>query len=237
MNPQTETIELIKNLINSGQEDSIYLAFQLVKGAKIDPQIFLEGWELLRVLGGNFQGKPEKILSQIFKLKRLSIFSNKHKLPQKIQYLSSLERLHLKNYNDEQLDPIIFKLQGLKELIIRQGNLMQIGEGIGQLHNLQTIDFRYNLLEQLPKDLGYLSKLTHLNLSYNCLNKLPNSIHLLSNLKELWLAGNALEYLPDSIVQLKNLKFIDLQKNPMPHWRVQEYRDAMPHCSIINYNT
>ena len=163
--------------------------------------------------------------------------------PKEIQYLESLEELHL-NYN-EQLGPSLKsfpfeKLKNLRELNLSRVSLVEIPQGIFKLKHLESLNFGQNEIasKQLPLEIAQLSKLknlwlescnlhiindelfqlkklTILNLDGNSIQIIPNSIQNLTKLETLRCSDNLIETIPATLCKLTKLDRLDLSYTPL----------------------
>ena len=192
-NEEKKERERIKEQITAYFVDQTQAAlFDLRKVSTPPPGIeSLQNLKNIRVISE----EPEKILSQLEKLKsleNLTLFSTKiNTYPQGLEKIPSLTSLNLNSIQLDSLPPSIGKLKNLTYLILFN-----------------------NQLTALPKEIHSLSRLKELNLSYNKIKRLPDGIERLNQLSALLLDNNELETIPKEISTLQKLERLELSYNP-----------------------
>lgn len=218
--------EQIIELINSGVNSNIELAFILLEGQGINKIEFINKYYKdllilcdLKVNEINIQ----KLFEVTFIGKK--ILSVNLKIPENIGWLKKLETLHLYGYILEL--PISIKqipnlktimissnylknIEGLKELIqlenlvLEDTNIKEIPEWIGNLVNLKSLSFNHSKIKRLPKTLVNLKKLETLILINNKFVSIPRILKELPNLKTLKMGDNKIKYIPEFINNLES---------------------------------
>jgi Leucine-rich repeat (LRR) protein len=145
-------------------------------------------------------------------------------VPDCIQNLNSLEKLHISGYKVETIPQWIGNLSSLKSLGFHQTSIETLPESIGNLSSLKELVISLNYqLTTLPESIGNLSSLKELSILSNFqLTTLPESIGNLSSLETFGLSNNSsITTLPESIGNLSSLKELYLYGNKstiLPEW-------------------
>ncbi len=186
LNEEPSDEDKIINLLNTGDESNIELAYALGKGQGINVD------ELVKSIYGD-------------------LLLNKAKgktIKDKVLYLTNLEELWLHDYDLTSLPEGIKNLTNLVGLYLQRNKLTSL-KGTENLINLRELYLNTNELTSLPEGIDKLTNLKWLDL-YN--NKLTNleSIGKLTNLKWLGLQRNKLTSLK-GIEKLTNLEWLDLK--------------------------
>nr|POE57330.1 receptor-like protein kinase 2 [Quercus suber] len=141
---------------------------------------------------------PEKVFSNLGKLKYLNLTTNLFKGP---------------------VSPKITKLSKLIDLRLGRNKFsVLIPEDIGSLSNLRIIELYNNLFEgRIPSSIGQLTELWLLDVRWNSLNfPIPSELGLCSNLTFLALASNPLTgELPLSLINLTKVTDLGLSDNKL----------------------
>ena len=166
LNEDDDIKQSIINLLKSGDERNIELAYALGEGQKINVD------ELVISIYGD-------------------ILLNKAKggtIKDKVLYLTNLKYLLLDN---NQLTTLkgIENLTNLEYLYLDNNELTSLPEGISNLTNLVWLDLEDNKLTNL-EGIENLTNLKRLDLHNNNITNLPEGIDKLTNLKELYLYNN-----------------------------------------------
>ena len=111
--------------------------------------------------------------------------------------------LELCNQGLTSLPESIGYLTSLQKLSLRENSLLTLPEAISKLESLKILDLHNNQLTALPEAIGKLKSLTTLFLNNNSLENLPESLINLTSLKTLKFEGNNITELPQSIELLK----------------------------------
>lgn len=179
-------LEKIRDLLYSGQIDSIKLAFDFVEN----------------VLG---LSKEEFITSEFsFILSFFGWYPWDSRLPFEKQNIVEFlldDWLSIHNTRIDIFPEEIFRYKHLKELSMYKCLLNEIPKGIKNLNRLETLDLANNRIKVLPNELFELTSLKTLHLSFNKLTSIPKEIQNLQNLTFLGLKGN-----PISKEEIENLK-------------------------------
>ncbi len=173
------------------------------------------------ILSGNIYGTLPSTLSNLTKLKYLSIYNGNGNLsgplPVNIGNLKNLEFLSLYNVASGIIPPSIGELTQLKFFRLQSGKLSgSLPESVSNLTKLVEINLSDNQLSgKLPENIGNLKELTSLSLVNNQFaGPLPKSIGRLSNLLLLEIQNNQFSgEIPDSLKNWKNIIRIDVSNN------------------------
>ncbi len=204
-----QDIEKIRSLLNSQEEMNIRMAFQIVKGLGVPPELHLDltdsFFKMMICL-------EEEVVAPLQSLKKLELFAldQLKSLPESIGQLPKLKMLNLCANALESIPESIGKLQQLRYFNLDSNQLRFLPQGIGKLTQLEWLELGQNKLQQLPESIGKLQNLRYLNLSYNQLIELPTALSTLEQLAELHLEGN-----------------------PINHSFVKHLQDQMPDTRII----
>jgi Leucine-rich repeat (LRR) protein len=207
LNEELSDEDKIINLLKSGDESNIELAYALGEGQGINVDELVESiYGHLFVLKFNSGTIKDKLISLInFKVLNLS-FNNLTTLPEGVNDLTNLETLTLR------------------------GNQLITLKGIKNLTNLKYLDLYNNKLTSL-EGIEYLTNLVWLRLSNNQLISLKG-IKNLTNLKWLGLSNNKLTTLPEGIENLTNLKELYLSDNPISDEEIERIKELLPNTKI-----
>ena len=138
----------IINLLKSGDESNIELAYAVGKGQKINVD------ELVKSIYGKFLLNKAKWKT----------------IKDRLLYLTNLKELDLSYTNLTSLPEGISNLTNLEWLYLEDNNLTSLPEGISNLTNLRVLNLNNNELTTLPKGIDKLTNLKMLNLGW----KQPN---------------------------------------------------------------
>lgn len=140
------------------------------------------------------------------------------------------EKLHLSNYDLEQIPDKVSQITSLKSLTIFEGRVNRLPEGLFELEHLEELTVYTADLQPLPKEIGRLHRLRKLTIgccSYyrwdedkplpaketGSFHELPDEIGQLTRLEHLSINATPLRKLPASIANLKQLSIVDLSNN------------------------
>jgi len=168
-----EELNQLKELVQSGQDDNIKLAFMIASGhgEGVENELFTY-WYNQSV---DKQTEPgNKTWDDLKKLTKFNIANFDIR----------------NNHNSLIIPDTIGKLTNLRELILAFNSIEKIPSSIGNLTNLKWLNLMWNGLEELPDSIKYLKNLEYLGLVGNKLITLPKSIDKLTNLKKLNLQVN-----------------------------------------------
>ena len=206
------------NLNTSGTQDrQSARSFRCVRGSKTWWTKILFDWAYRRNLlmkGKKTKGFPLKS-EKYLEMEILDLeYSFLNRLPEKIENLINLKRLHLCG-----------------------NNLKVLPVNIEKLINLTHLGLENNSLLRLPGQIGNLKKLENLMLYGNNLQDLPEEITKLKNLKKLYLQDNEIKYLPRKNKTIKSSiwnKFSRFKKtkkqNKIIDWLIKLKKNG---CEII----
>jgi Leucine-rich repeat (LRR) protein len=209
----SEEIQKLKDMIESGQEDNFELAFGIIEGRGVSKEMFLD-----KYYGEDFIG--------LLKLAGLS-FS-----PEDIAKLLGIKDIFLDYKKLTTLPESIGILIHLRALWLSGNQLTTLPDSIGNLTSLKTLTLESNQLTSLPDSIGNLTNLKHLNLAGNLLTSLPDSIGNLQNLESLYLEENHLTSIPKSIGNLQNLRTLYLEGNSFFSFEKKELINKLNNCKI-----
>jgi Leucine-rich repeat (LRR) protein len=160
----------LKELLNTGEESNVELAFKLAEGMYLDMEELCADWivlyDFLRKYNniGEMQNTKDIVLA-LPSLKWLYLNNTAiTTLPKEIGMLSSLERLYLNNTA-----------------------ITTLPKEIGMLSSLETLGLDNTAITTIPKEIGMLSSLERLYLDNTAITTLPKEIGMLSSLKWLYL--------------------------------------------------
>lgn len=216
--------EKILNLIQTGTDANLKLAFQLIKSTKI--KIDFSEYEALFewLLKTRRVKKASRIQTKIKRILEIKFLDfNGTKLPlNKLNFklLYNLEAIHLKGEELGDISDLILASKKLKSLSVRTHtdySIREIPQGIGQLHQLEYLSYIFNAVEFLPDSIGNLSNLKQLHLHRNKLGNVNPVVGNLSNLTHLDLCTNTLKTIPESFGQLHQLEVFNLSFNPITY--------------------
>lgn len=222
----------LKELIKSGQDDNIELAYAIGEGQGIDVDEMVKSiyGDLLDILDGDtIKEKIPGLFSD-----ELDLYGNGLEMvPESIGYLTNLKRLDLGVNKLESIPKSIRNLTNLKDLYLDTNQLKSLPDWIRNITNLKELFLHTNQLKSLPKGIGNLKNLEHLTLGDNQLESLPDWIGNLTNLEKLNLENNKkLSSLPKSIGNLKNLKHLYLEGNPLSGEEKERIEKLLPNTDI-----
>lgn len=111
--------------------------------------------------------------------------------------------------------------------------LKEIPADVFKLTNLHMLDLRDNKLDEVPSDIKDLSKLTMLNMYDNKLRIIHPDMQYLTHLRQLYLGKNKLVAAPAFFGGLGSLRKLDLSRNYVTVYELQNLQSMLPNCSII----
>jgi Leucine-rich repeat (LRR) protein len=82
-------------------------------------------------------------------------------------YLNSIKKYSIQNFNSFKVPKSIGSLTFLKKLVLKGNNLHSIPESIKNLKMLLELDLSYNQFQEIPQVVKSLNSLTYLNMKYN----------------------------------------------------------------------
>lgn len=91
-------------------------------------------------------------------------------------YLSSIKKYSIQNFNPFKIPESIGTLISLKKLVLKGNNLHSIPESIKNLSSLTLLNLSHNHLQQIPQILESLTSLEQLNMKYNNIQNVPYSM-------------------------------------------------------------
>ncbi len=202
-----EFAEKLTQLLDSHNDASIQLAYQLMQGGGI-PQ------GLVKRVSDDIQGK---ILCLQYHLTDI---------------LTHLQILQIHDTILQKLPPSIGHLDRLMILELINNQLVQLPSEIGQLSQLSDLQIVANNLTSLPEEMAQLQNLEKLNAYGNQLTEFPEALLELNNLESLNLGGNQISSLPQSLPKMQNLKNLDIGTNPLHE--VAQVLVQMPQLEMIS---
>jgi Leucine-rich repeat (LRR) protein len=242
---EIELLNKLQELIKSGDESNIELAFELGKGQHISAEQLLPPWEpLIKFLEAHYldfikirNESPTQILSKIVRTTELNSivqFDQKtiKKLPESIGLMVNLKELDLVNNHLTTLPKSIKNLVHLGSLNIINNNIKFLPKEIKSLSNLDKIFWSSNDIQVLPSRLNFPTTLKFLTLDGNKLKKVPASLGNYVDLKFLNLSNNLLETVPKSFFKLENLKVLHIEENRLSLKAKQKIRAHLPNCRV-----
>jgi len=200
----------LKELIKSGQDKNIELAFAIASGhgEEVENELLLYSIELIEMLINT--GDRDNIDSA-FTIGEA--FPNEFKSFLETEYVPLMNTVLSTRY----------KNKPIKEKIL----LMFSDEYPHNLLNLAGVGHK-----SLPKNIGILTNIKQFEMAYNSLTSLPESVGDLINIQLMDLQGNYLKALPKSIGKLINLKKLDLSGNPISDSEKQRIKKELPNTII-----
>lgn len=229
-----DVLKKLKNMLESGDEVNVALAFQLIKGLNLSPV------DLARLIRD--RDKREYLcfrngyMTPFSDLNVLDFGRWKQKVkevPGEIGELKFLKRIILPGHHLQTLPEEIEHLKKLEWLNLYDNKIDHLPETIGGLTGLRWLFLRDNFLETLPRSITGLKSLIRLNLSNNKLKYLPNEVGELPLLDELNLNNNRLTELPESLRHLKKLTRLYIKDNPISFKQRGELRFLLPNTKIF----
>lgn len=137
-------------------------------------------------------------------------------LPEVIEHLTMLEKLHLFNNKLSLLSPkVLTNLRSLTFLNLNTNCLKTLPPEICRLSNLQFFSIDNNVLTELPVELCALTRLEEFHAANNQLTNLPLEFGFLINLEKLHLQKNRIRELPESIGKCYKLRYLDIAANDL----------------------
>ncbi|MEL6195282.1 MAG: leucine-rich repeat domain-containing protein [Bacteroidota bacterium] len=100
--------------------------------------------------------------------------------------------------------------------------------------NLQALNLSGNKLTEIPEEISSLTKLETLILSRNKLRSLPVSMKDLPTLTYLYISKNKLTEIPAWFGGMAKVRVLDLSFNPVTHWEIQQLRQLLRRCEVMN---
>ena len=230
----SDILQNLKIMLESGDEVNVALAFQLIKGLN------LSAMNLTRLIRD--RDKREYLcfrngyMAPFSDLNVLDFGRWKQKvkeIPDEIGELKLLKRIILPGHHLQTLPEDIEHLKKLEWLNLYDNKIDHLPESIGGLVGLRWLFLRDNFLETLPGSIVGLKSLIRLNLSNNQLKYLPNEVGELPLLDELNLNNNGLTELPESLRNLKRLTRLYIKDNPISFKQRGELRFLLPNTKIF----
>jgi Leucine-rich repeat (LRR) protein len=249
---QTESLESyqqkLKQMIESGDEDNIRLAFSYESAIQADyPQFDMESFiheeydDLLLLLeihlsqyGNELEEDIVDHLIMLFTVDGLDLSENdSYNLPENIGVLKNLTWLNFYAAHLGYLPASFSNLKNLKSLNLDENYAFQtIPEEVLNLTSLE--DLSIDDLNQLPENIGNLTNLKNLNISYaRNIKTLPNSFSKLTALESLNLSGTGITNIPDYFKNFKNLQRLDLSYLEISEDEIIRIRQILPNTEII----
>eukprot|EP00658_Telonema_sp_P-2_P004751 TRINITY_DN11768_c0_g1_i5.p1 TRINITY_DN11768_c0_g1~~TRINITY_DN11768_c0_g1_i5.p1 ORF type:complete len:262 (+),score=60.50 TRINITY_DN11768_c0_g1_i5:51-836(+) len=162
----------------------------------------------------------------------------KRQLPQEINRLAALEKLHLNSNRLTTLPDSLGELTRLRWLCASQNEISQLPitirhctslewlympknklsnlcNEIGECRALEHVHLDENLLTSLPCSLSNLHRLQLLSLNSNLITQLPDVLWDLPSLQRVLAASNQISTLPDCVRASQSVQFLELTDNPM----------------------
>jgi Leucine-rich repeat (LRR) protein len=242
---EIELLNTLQELIQSGAESNIKLAFELGKGQNISEEQLLLPWEpLVSFLEAHYLNfiriRKEcaiKILSkttQTTELNSVVQFDQKtiKKLPESIGLMINLREIDLVNNHLSTLPKSFKNLVNLNSLNIVHNNIKFLPKEIKTLSNLDEIFWSSNDIQVLPRTLNFPTTLKILTLDGNRLKKVPPSLGNYIHLQFLNLSNNLLETIPKSLFKLEHLKKLHLGENRLSLKEKQKITTCLPNCKV-----
>lgn len=224
----------LKELLESGQEENIALAFQLGEGMESYVPNFNMGRYILSnygtllkmVLGYMPEGNVGtwhneeiftfiiKAFEKLFGSKNLSLKkSNLKDIPSDISKLQHLVSLDLNSNGLSTLPNSIGLLKNLRRLDLSDNEITELPISMRNMSSLRAISLTYNKMYQFPKNLLEFTQLEFLDISYNNLLSLPQDIDKLANLEILFATDNKLSTIPHSLSNIKSWTLLSFKDN------------------------
>jgi len=242
---EIELLNTLQELIKSGEESNINLAFELGKGQNISEEQLLLPWEqIISFLEANYLNfiniRKEtgiEMLSQIAQTTELSSivqFDQKtiKKLPESIGLVINLREIDLVNNHLSTLPKSFKYLANLRTLNIVHNNVKVLPKEVKSLVGLEEIFWSSNDIQILPRALNFPPNLKVLALDGNRLKKMPLSLGNYIHLEFLNLSNNLLETVPKSLFKLENLKKIHLRGNRLSLKEKEKITKYLPNCKV-----
>ncbi len=212
-------IEKIKTLLESGEEPNIELAFQLLKGGGLSPQLTTH-------------------------LYALSIFYNENNALKRTakRYYKSLASQNLyaftkykwnvygEYYNEAKMTKFLTKMAQHQELdgsVLANMAVRYLQKGLKYCLENRTAPPQNILAQFVDHDI--------LDLDYMSLNELPKEIGCFPEIKYLYLEGNDFTDVPDEIASLTQLQSLSYRDTPLSAEALQKLETFFPKIFAAQY--
>lgn len=246
---QTESLESyqqkLKQMIESGDEDNIRLAFSYESAIQTDyPQFDMESF-ILSVYGdllymfslnadygiSNYDGVIDELIT-LFNIEGLDLSEQAlYGLPENIGILTNLTWLNLYSAKLETLPKSFKNLKNLTYLNFDDNNFKQIPNEIVSLSKLESLTFG-DILE-IPQWIGNLSNLKILDLHSSEYDNFPESFAKLTALENLDVSGTYIKTIPNYFTKFQNLKVLDISVTEISENELAKIRQMLPNTEII----
>lgn len=203
--------EKIYNLLRSGDETNIKLA-----------------WELDKSQGLGIKEKLTKGLKPLMS-------ESANPLTSGYTYVEEFfieSHIYIDDLNLTEIPKEFECLKHISGLYVNDNKLNNTPNFVCDFKNLVNLVGAYNKITSLPKNIGRLVNLTYMNFLENTLSSLPQSFSKLKGLRMLDLRANKFTSVPEPIKKLTGLKHLYLTGNPIPQAEIDELRNILPNCEI-----
>jgi len=237
-------LENLHHLLRSSASDSIQLALNLAKSAKI------RSWDALykelihickssehpKIMDFSHLEKGRKTVERILFVNAASSLTVREKnrlgLLDNRLHFNEIKKIQCWDLGLRSLPECFMLYKELEELNLGNNCLRQLPDWLKKLPELKKLNLIANEFSVFPDIVLEMPLLEDLRLGVNQIKELPKGIGCLQNLKHLSLTDNKISSLPDSIFELKNLKTISLEKKLIPKEQIAQLKAAIPNCEI-----
>lgn len=206
-------IEQILKLLQSGLDENIEIAKQIIKGQNLE-SYFDQRYKVFK----NIQTykRPVNSFYDLFMTDTFFLVSRKMtEIPTELLDFPNLEVLNLGHNYIQTLPNWLSKLEKLKHLGLVSCGFTEIPQCIFDLKNLEGLDLECNRITKIPKEIKNLTNLNFLNICWNKLTELPTEFETLTNIDILILNENKISEVPTYLQKFKKLRVLDFSNNPI----------------------
>ena len=214
-----EAIEKIKKLLESGEKPNIDLAFQLLKGGGLVPELATHLYAL-----SIFYAEDNSI-------KRLAKNYYKSIAPKSLYDFTKYKwNVYGEYYNEVKMSAFLTKMGKHKELdipVLANMAVLYLQKGLKYCLENQTAPPEKVLAQFVDQDM--------LDLDYMGLNELPKEIGHFTDIKYLYLEGNNFTDIPDEIAQLTQLQSLSYRDTPLSDEAMKKLERFFPKIFAAQY--
>jgi hypothetical protein len=193
-------LDQLQQLIGSGSDKNIELAFQIAEGLDLTEKV-IQPWRDLWSMSCHHYRRTAKSDLEI------------------IRIITSSGYLSLKGSNLCEIPSLLNYIRELHELDLSDNTISHIPETMVSLYNLMILDLSNNKLNEVPEILHSMQQLSCLNLGKNQLYKMDS---IPQNLTVLNISENKFKSTPDFLFKKNNLMALDITGNPGFVWDLSE---------------
>ena len=207
-------------------DSNLYSALKLDLGLSEDQIITSSLAENVHILFTGTDGGAPYYYNQENIFSFLSVVN----LEELVFYFKNIRHLNLTNIDDLQMFDSISSLENLEQINMSSNSISDISS-LSNLTSLTELSLSYNLISDISS-LSNLTNLTELSLSFNSISDI-SSLSNLNNLTLLNLSYNSISDI-SSLGSLTNLERLYLSNNQLTEEQIEELRNLLPNCIIIN---